>query len=309
MSAAPSRLGGSSLPILPSAGVRSEERDSRALRSRRRRDSGSSTKAQRSKGVTFDRPGGEGCPLSSVLCRPVAKRRLSSVRSRGTDPNPLVVAIDGPAAAGKSTTARAVAKRLDLTWIDTGAMYRAVTLWLLRHGIAPVEGSELKKALDEIRIELSSCGEEQRVLLCGEDVTSQVRDVEVTRQVSRIARLPQVRDALVTWQRQMASQGRVVMEGRDIGTVVCPDAPVKVFLMASLQERAERRTQELIGNGHRTEHGRIEDELQRRDTVDSTREHSPLRAADDAVVLDTTSLTFEEQVQKVIDLVREKGYR
>lgn len=222
---------------------------------------------------------------------------------------PLTVAIDGPAAAGKSTTARAVAARLGLRWIDTGAMYRAVTLWLLRHGTPPVEGSVLERALSGIQIELVTEGKQQRVFLCGEDVTTEIRDQEVTRQVSRVAALSQVRRALVEWQRSMAEKGNVVVEGRDIGTVVLPDAPVKVFLVASIEERAKRRLKDLEQCGERIECATIQDEIQRRDDTDSSRDHSPLQPASDAFLVDTTRLSFEEQVEEIIRLVHEKGYR
>jgi cytidylate kinase len=188
-------------------------------------------------------------------------------------------------------------------------MYRAVTLRLLRHGIPPVEGSVLERALSTIQIELITEGTQQRVLLSGEDVTREIRDQEVTRQVSRVAALPQVRRALVQWQRSMAEKGDVVVEGRDIGTVVLPDAPVKVFLVASLEERAKRRLKDLEQCGERLECAAIQEEIQRRDDTDSLREHSPLQPASDAFLVDTTRLTFEEQVEEIIRLVHEKGYR
>jgi cytidylate kinase len=188
-------------------------------------------------------------------------------------------------------------------------MYRAVTLWLLKHGIPPLEGPVLERALSRIRIELVSDGGEQRVLLCGDDVSTEIRDQEVTRHVSRVAALPQVRRALVAWQRSMAETGDAVVEGRDIGTVVLPGAPVKVFLVASLEERAKRRRKELEQCGERVECTTIQDELQQRDDTDSSREHSPLQPAPDAFLVDTTRLTFEEQVERIIGLVCEKGYR
>ena len=221
---------------------------------------------------------------------------------------PLAVAIDGPAGAGKSTTARAVAARLGLRWIDTGAMYRAVTLWLLRQGIPPIEGSVLERMLSRIQIQLVTVGKQQRVLLCGEDVTTEIRDQEVTRQVSRVAALPQVRQALVRWQRSMAEKGNVVVEGRDIGTVVLPDAPVKIFLVASLEERAKRRLKDLEDCGERVDRATVQAEIRRRDDTDSSRQHSPLQPASDALLLDTTSLSFEEQVDKIVYLIHEKGY-
>ncbi len=221
---------------------------------------------------------------------------------------PLVVAIDGPAGAGKSTTAREVARCLSLRWVDTGAMYRAVTLWLLRNGVPPVEGPQLARALDQIHIDLTAEEGVQKVLLCGEDVTTLIRDPEVSRQVSRVAELPHVRATLVRLQREVAAGGGVVMEGRDIGTVVFPDAAVKVFLSASLEERTSRRAKELAERGDEVDSFVLQEELRCRDAVDSSRSFAPLRAASDAVLVDTTKLTFDEQVSAIVDLVRERGY-
>lgn len=222
--------------------------------------------------------------------------------------SPLVIAIDGPAGAGKSTTAREVAARLGLLWVDTGAMYRAVTLWFLRHGIEPTPGSQVEESLRAISVDLVPGPSGLRVKLCGEDVSERIRDDDVTRHVSRVAKLTPVRDALARWQRGIAGRGGVVMEGRDIGTVVCPDAPVKVFLHASLAARAKRRAREHVFRGDIRDEGQILRELALRDEADSTREVAPLAVAADAVCLDTTDLTIEDQVDAVIRIVRARGY-
>ncbi len=200
----------------------------------------------------------------------------------------MVVAIDGPAGAGKSTVARAVADVLGFPYLDSGAMYRAAALMLLRHG-----GTASKRAR-ELELRLG-----KRIVANGEDVTEAIRAPEVAEAASRIATNEKVRRALVAKQRELLSRGDWVAEGRDIGTVVAPDAPVKVFLTASAEERARRRAQEL---GADVETVMRDQAL--RDEQDRSREHSPLRAAPDAVELDTTGLTVDEVVERVADLVR-----
>jgi cytidylate kinase len=200
----------------------------------------------------------------------------------------VVVAIDGPAGAGKSTVARALAGALGFTYLDSGAMYRAAALMLLRNGGAASERAR------ELEIELG-----ERVIANGEDVTEAIRDPEVTEAASRIATNPQVREALVDKQRALLSRGDWVAEGRDIGTVVAPSAAVKVFLTASAEERARRRADEL---GADLETVKRDQAL--RDAQDSSREHSPLQPAPDAVELDTSGLTVEQVVERIVDLVR-----
>ena len=196
----------------------------------------------------------------------------------------MLIAIDGPAGAGKSTVARAVARSLGWTYLDSGAMYRAAALFALRG-----------RALPE-RIELG-----ERVLADGEDVTTEIRAPEVTARASEVAADPAVRERLVAMQRELIAGGDWVAEGRDIGTVVAPDAEVKVFLTASAEERARRRAEQ---------EGRPLDEVlaeqRERDARDETREHSPLRAAEDAVDLDTTGLSIDEVVARITALVPER---
>jgi CMP/dCMP kinase len=199
----------------------------------------------------------------------------------------MVVAIDGPAGAGKSTVARGVARALGFTYLDSGAMYRAAALALLERGGSASEAAEAA----DIRL-----GE--RVLLDGRDVTAEIRRPDVTEAASRVAANPMVRSALVRKQRELLSSGNWVAEGRDIGTVVAPEAAVKIFLTASPDERARRRAEEL---GADVETVRRDQAL--RDAQDSTREHSPLRLAPGAVELDTTGLPIEEVVKRVADIV------
>jgi cytidylate kinase len=199
----------------------------------------------------------------------------------------MVVAIDGPAGAGKSSVARAVADRLRFTYLDSGSMYRAVALAALRAGRDPAQVAGV------VSIEVG-----ERVLLDGRDVTGEIRAPEVSQAASQAASLPEVRAAMVASQRRLMSDGDWVAEGRDIGTVVAPDAAVKVFLTASPEIRAARRAAEMGADV-----ATVLAEQVIRDQRDSEREHSPLRAADDAVTIDTTDLTFDESVARVVALV------
>ena len=203
----------------------------------------------------------------------------------------MVVAIDGPAGAGKSTIARAAARALGFTYLDSGAMYRAVGLMTLRHGGAASEQAE--------RLEIA-LGD--RVLASGEDVTDAIRTPEVTEAASRVATNGLVREALVRKQRELLANGDWVAEGRDIGTVVAPDAALKVFLTASPEERARRRALELG-----TDAGTVLRDQALRDAQDETREHSPLAVAPGAVEIDTTGLRLEEVVERIVELVRERS--
>ncbi|NTW50111.1 MAG: (d)CMP kinase [Chlorobiales bacterium] len=214
----------------------------------------------------------------------------------------MIIAIDGPAASGKSTTARQLAKRLDYTYIDTGAMYRAVTLKMLRLGIYEkvlTESFLLKKVLDETQVELKG----DRVFLDGQDVTQEIRTNEVSTCVSKISSLKPVREKLVFYQRKMGQARGVVMDGRDIGTVVFPDAELKIFMIADPHERAKRRHEELRQKSPAGDAGvtleSLEKEIMQRDDEDRQREVAPLRKADDATELDTSTLTIDEQVETI----------
>jgi CMP/dCMP kinase len=210
----------------------------------------------------------------------------------------MVIAIDGPAGAGKSTVARAVAGEIGFTYLDSGAMYRCVALAAL-HGRADLDDGEAIGALAE-GLEIDFDG--QRVLLGGEDVGEEIREPRVSAAASQVSVHPRVRAAMVERQRQLIAAGRYVAEGRDIGTVVSPDSPLKIFLTASDEERARRRAAE---TGEPVE--QVLEAQRRRDARDTEREHGALKAAGDAVELDTTGFTLDEVVARIVALVREKG--
>ncbi|HHE07579.1 MAG TPA: (d)CMP kinase [Chlorobaculum parvum] len=219
---------------------------------------------------------------------------------------PIIVAIDGPAASGKSTTAKILAGRLGYTYIDTGAMYRSVTLKVLREGLL----DEIRK--DETRIAellrtITIGFQGERVLLDGEDVSEAIRDNRVSREVSFISSLKPVRDKLRELQQQMGCERGIVMDGRDIGTVIFPDAELKIFLVADPAERAKRRHAELLlknsGAPVLPSVAELEEEIKQRDRDDEQRTHAPLKRHPDAVLLDTSHMTIDEQVNVVYDLV------
>lgn len=222
----------------------------------------------------------------------------------------MIVAIDGPAASGKSTTARQVARRLGFLYLDTGAMYRAVALAFLEAGHSPTpEGA--RKVLPDLSVDVRHKGEAMHVYLNGTDVTERLRSQEVGTMASRVSKLPEVREKMVEEQRRIARRvedrgGGVVLEGRDIGTVVFPEADVKIFLVAALEERARRRQAELAARGTEAALEEVKEEIKERDRADRERAVAPLRRADDAVEVDTTQRTVEEQVQQVVECVRER---
>lgn len=214
------------------------------------------------------------------------------------------IAIDGPAGAGKSTVAKIVAKKLGFTYIDTGAMYRAIALKTLIDGVNPEDTQGLARLAEAVSVSLvMDKGGEMKVFLNGEDVTERIRRPDVSRVVSLVARVPAVRKRLVELQKAMAEKGGVVMEGRDIGTAVLPDAEVKIFLYASPEERARRRREELAQKGYFVDQREIEEEITERDRIDSSREINPLIPAPDAEIIDCSSLTVEQVVKMIIDKV------
>jgi CMP/dCMP kinase len=223
---------------------------------------------------------------------------------------PRTVAIDGPAGAGKSTIGALVAERLGYTFLDTGAMYRAVALGALRRGIDPDDGPRLTDLARQLRIAIGPPtvrdGRAYTVLLDGADVTWDIRSPEVDRIVSQTARVPFVRDVMVEQQRAIADRGRIVMVGRDIGTIVLPKAERKVFLTASAAERARRREEELAARGEKRSRQDLLAEILRRDELDSKRTVAPLRAADDAIVVETDGLSVREALDRVLQVIERR---
>ena len=215
------------------------------------------------------------------------------------------IAIDGPAASGKSTTARLLSKKLGYLYIDTGAMYRAATLAVLRAGIDVHDEQAVERCVRENKITLRIKNGEQRTYLNDEDVSDLIRTPEINNVISIISSYSKVRQILIEQQRALAKEGGIVMDGRDIGTVVLPDAELKVFLVAGLEERARRRQKDLEKQGIRLSLEEIKDEIARRDKLDSERDMSPLRKAPDARELDTTNLTIEQQVEIIYNWAQE----
>lgn len=220
----------------------------------------------------------------------------------------IKIAIDGPSGAGKSTLSKKLAKELGFVYIDTGAMYRAAGLYCLRKGVNIKEDSE--KAADyveTIMIDITySLEKGQKVLLNGEDVTDEIRTPEVSIAASDVSAIKRVRLRLVELQREMAKAHNVLMDGRDIGTYVLPDADIKIFLTASNEERAKRRYEELLAKGQKCEYEDVYKDMLYRDKNDSSREFSPLRAADDSITVDTTGNTFDESFELLLNLIKER---
>jgi len=221
-------------------------------------------------------------------------------------PNGLVIAIDGPSGAGKSTIARMLAKRLGYLQIDTGAMYRAVAFLVSQAGIDPGDVAAVKRLCTsaDIRLECSNCS--QKVFANGRDVTDLIRTPEMSLITSRISALKPVRESMMMLQRQMGRDGGVVLEGRDIGTAVFPDAELKFFLFASPEERGRRRFAELVGNGEQVTLEETIDAVSRRDRQDSERDLAPLRQAEDAIPVDSSRIGIEEVATKMEEIAREK---
>lgn len=215
----------------------------------------------------------------------------------------ISIAIDGPAAAGKSTVAKIIAKSLSYVYIDTGAMYRALTYVCLKQGIDVNDESSVAKVLNMIEIRFENRGDGQQVLLNGDNVTDAIRSPEVTNTVSIPAKHRLVREEMVKRQRVLGENGGVVMDGRDIGTHVLPYAEVKIFLLASVEERAQRRYLENTEKGFSSDLEKLKEEIALRDKLDSEREFAPLQKAEDAIELDTTSLSIEQVVEKIMDIV------
>jgi cytidylate kinase len=217
----------------------------------------------------------------------------------------LVIAIDGPAASGKSTTARLVAERLGYVYVDTGAMYRAMTLKVLERQIDLHDEERIAVLADRTEIRIRQKSSQMHISLDGKDVTNAIRSPVVTNAASAVSALSCVRDVMVREQRRMGEDGGIVVEGRDIGTVVFPNADVKIFMIADVGRRAQRRRKDLQQQGINIDVGQLEQEILVRDQKDSQRNISPLKKADDAFVLDTTELTIADQVNKILEKVEE----
>jgi cytidylate kinase len=219
--------------------------------------------------------------------------------------NGIQVAIDGPASAGKSTVAKLVAKRFNYVYCDTGAMYRVVTLAALQQGIAMDATKQIANLARQVKISFKPGDPEQRVFLNGEEVTTAIRQGEIDNNVSAVAAIPAVRQEMTNQQRQIAQTGGIVMDGRDIGSTVLPNAPVKIFMVATAHERARRRYVENKEKGIATASlAELQHEIELRDQKDSSRKVSPLVQAPDAIRLDTTKLTIDEVVDKISDIIK-----
>ena len=218
----------------------------------------------------------------------------------------MIIAIDGPAGSGKSTTARLVAKKLRISYLDTGSMYRAVTLYLINNNYR-LDAVNVMELMDDINLDISDSADEESIILNGVDVTPSLRSLEVSRLVSSISSNDLVRKKMVEIQRNISSNKSIVVDGRDIGTVVFPNADHKFFITASIEERAKRRFEQLnMENSHETIDS-IMKEIESRDQLDSTREISPLKKASDAILIDTTDLEIDEQVNLILNKVNKRN--
>lgn len=216
----------------------------------------------------------------------------------------MQVAIDGPASSGKSTISKLIAKENHFVYLDTGAMYRVVTLAVLRNKISIDDHEAIEKLVQTIEIGFSMQDGKQSVFMNGEDVTDEIRSVEVTKNVSAVSAIKEVRTRLVHLQQEIAENHSIIMDGRDIGTVVLPQAEIKIFLVASVEERAKRRFIENQEKGIEMSYEELVEDIRRRDYIDSTRKESPLRKAEDAIEIDTTTMTIEDVVKTVTALIQ-----
>ncbi len=219
----------------------------------------------------------------------------------------IVIAIDGNSGCGKSSTSKAIARQLQYIYIDTGAMYRAVTLFFIKNNIDLKNDLDVEEALKQIDISFEYNMEtgKNETFLNGENVEHSIRQMDVSNLVSPVSEISRVRRKLVEQQRRLGAEKGVVMDGRDIGTVVFPDAELKIFMTANLEVRAERRQKELLEKNTNVELKEVIDNLENRDTIDTSRADSPLKKADDAYVVDTSNITFEEQVNQILKLVKD----
>ncbi len=215
------------------------------------------------------------------------------------------IAIDGPSGAGKSTVARLAAAKLGYIYIDTGALYRSIGVGVLRAGLDTAKSSDVLAVLPKLSVELKYIDSIQRVFLCGEDVSDAIRLPEASMAASNVSKLPEVRSFLLEQQKNMAKENNCLMDGRDIGTVVLPDADVKIFLTASVEERAKRRFDELTAKGNKVDFEELKQEIIARDYQDSHRKIAPLKQAEDAVLLDTSGMSVEQALEAMMNIIFE----
>ena len=216
------------------------------------------------------------------------------------------VAIDGPSGAGKSSICTEAAKRLGFVHVDTGALYRSIAYTVIKNNADISDEISLRQLLDSTKIELRFENNEQCVILNGENINDKIRTEEVSLKASDVSKIPMVREFLLDLQRELAANGNVLMDGRDIGTIVLPNADVKIFLTASPEKRAERRYNQLLEKGEEAEYNTVLDKLIKRDYQDSHREIAPLKPSEDSIIADTSELDFEQSVKKIIEIIEEK---
>ena len=217
----------------------------------------------------------------------------------------MQIALDGPAGAGKSTVAKAIAKKLGIVYLDTGAMYRAVALFMLEHGIAPENIPAVEKALENVELSIKYDDGVQRIYLCGQDVSDAIRENRISAAASSFSAIPAVRVFLVQMQRRLAEKNDCLLDGRDIGTFVLPNADFKFYLTADAAERAKRRAAELEARGEPADVEKIQKEIEARDYADSHREFAPLRQAEDALLVDSTHLSAKQVTDFIINKIKE----
>ena len=216
------------------------------------------------------------------------------------------VAIDGPAGAGKSTIARAASREIGFIYVDTGALYRAIGLYMLENSVGLDNEQEISKKLEGLEVSLGFKEGEQRVFLNGKDVSGLIRTPEVSMAASKVSAMPKVREFLFSLQKDMAKKHDVIMDGRDIGTVVLPEAQLKIFLTASAEERARRRYKEMLEKGIKADYEEVLADIKTRDYNDSHREIAPLTPAEDAVIVDTTGISLAESIERLLKIIRER---
>ena len=218
----------------------------------------------------------------------------------------ISIAIDGPGGAGKSSIAKALAERIGFIYVDTGALYRSIGLYMLENNVDLSDSNAITGKLKDISVELKYVDNKQRVILCGKDVSEDIRKPEVSMAASKVSAIPEVREFLLSLQRDMADKNNIIMDGRDIGTVVLPNAQIKMFLTASPEERAMRRYKELIAKGEEVQYETVLSELNERDYNDSHRSVAPLKPADDAAVIDTAGNNLEQSVDMIMKFIAPK---